>query len=566
MKARHVIGSLVALLVTTTVSFAQTAKIQTVDPKPITVTGRIQAFKPGADRRMPVISWGGDVATIYADQAALFPDKMELYLDNDPASQAQHVVNGDTIFFRGTHDMVVAALPAIQAAGGDLTPIYQLTWSTGGDWCVVSEDVKSAKDIKVVYLQYAGPHGFYGPKIITDSGRQLSSVTFKWMKDLNFQNRKDDSAPITDGVTAFMASKEPGRAVMCITPDALMLLKGEGGVKGAHKLLNTADAPRIIADQIYVRTDWLQANAGKAQGITNALLRASEAVRDMAKGNWNGTDSNKLLAASGKLLLDSATATEDVKGMVADCEFVGHSGNISFYTGLGTTRNIITLTGEITDAFMQLGLITSRPAVKANDWNWNDANIKRGLKYLDAVAAGPAITPKVAAKVEQIIRAETDTDANGNLFPPIEIHFDTNQSVFSADKYAEQFQKALEISQTYAGAIVTIEGYADPAALRQAEGIIRNGQTPQYTPAQLTQSAKTTSLKRVEAVKDAFVAYCQGKGIKVNPDQFQVIGMGYDKAVFPNPQDPTQRAANRRALFRVVLVPAEIDEVQPVGK
>ena len=56
----------------------------------------------------------------------------------------------------------------------------------------------------------------------------------------------------------------------------------------------------------------------------------------------------------------------------------------------------------------------------------------------------------------------------GTLFV-IEIAFDPNQSVFAEDRYANDYQKALQITQTYGGALVVVEGHSDPLGILQAQ-------------------------------------------------------------------------------------------------
>jgi len=71
--------------------------------------------------------------------------------------------------------------------------------------------------------------------------------------------------------------------------------------------------------------------------------------------------------------------------MLGDCEFVFHTGNVAFFTGVGTTRTLATLTEEIQPAFIDMGLMARRVALQSAGWDYNQ--LMAGLKNTRAVAA-----------------------------------------------------------------------------------------------------------------------------------------------------------------------------------
>ena len=87
--------------------------------------------------------------------------------------------------------------------------------------------------------------------------------------------------------------------------------------------------------------------------------------------------------------------------------------------------------------------------------------------------------------------------------------FAPNQSTFSADEYADAYQSALKIAQTYGGAVVAIEGHSDPLAIMKA----RQTRKPAIEIAQMEQAAKNLSLNRANAVRDSYLAFCESKGV-----------------------------------------------------
>ena len=262
---------------------------------------------------------------------------------------------------------------------------------------------------------------------------------------------------------------------MAIIPDALSLTSGEvgtgaaGSVKGARILLSTKTASRVIADVYAVRSDYLTAHRGEVEKLVRGLMKGQEdftALLD-AKASRR-SEYQQVMSKAADLLLGSPQATPDVEALLGDCEFVGHRGNVAFFTGKGTTRNLDTLSKEVRTAFATMGLGRGKTALQGAGWSYGD--LGRGLKNAAAVADVAASAPKkfdtrkVAARIEQKIAVEPTTWAEEGTLFQIEINFEPNQSVFTEDQYAGDFEEALKIAQTYGGALIVIEGHSDPLA------------------------------------------------------------------------------------------------------
>ena len=80
-----------------------------------------------------------------------------------------------------------------------------------------------------------------------------------------------------------------------------------------------------------------------------------------------------------------------------------------------------------------------------------------------------------------------------------------------------------------------------------------------------------TAEKRSAAARDAVTAYAKDRGIEINPSQFTILPVGFDKAIYPNTISPDapngndpimvkQRAENRRVVFKIIRVTAELTE------
>jgi len=442
-----------------------------------------QSKAPVSDRGelvIPMITWGGDVATIYAQEQGLFKKEgleTKLEVNNDFPSQVQNCLSGKTPFLRGTMGMINAAAEVFKKEGLDLVLVYQLTWSNGGDALVARKSVKRPTSLKgkTIALQLYGPHMDYMANILNSASISLSKVNLKWYKELTFPTY-DPGSRVVDPITAFTGDSSID-AVMCIIPDALMLTSGggtgsgaEGSVKGAKILLSTKTANRIISDVYAVRSDYFNANKDKVSRFVHALLKAQEELDDLLKNKASRRPAyQQLMTRSADLLLGAPQAVPDVEGLLMDCEFVGFNGNVAFFTEKGTTRTMSTLTREIQTSFKNMGLMGGNVSLKSASWDY--ADLAKGLRNASTknlTTKAKFDTKKVKAKIEQKISVEPTTWAEEGTLFQIEIGFAPNQSEFSADDYANDFKKALEIAETYGGSLITIEGHSDPMGILRA--------------------------------------------------------------------------------------------------
>jgi outer membrane protein OmpA-like peptidoglycan-associated protein/ABC-type taurine transport system substrate-binding protein len=456
--------------------------------------------------------------------------------------------------------MINAAAETFKAAGTELVVVYQMTWSTGGDCMVVRPGVKTPKDLegKTIAIQLYGPHMDYAAKLLATAGVKPSDVTFRWLKELTLPEY-DTKGAIVDPVSAFTASSDID-AVMCIIPDGLTLTSGgkvgtgaEGSVKGAKILLSTKTASRVIADVYAVRKDYFDANKAKVQSFVHGLMLGEEALRDLLKNKAaQKANYSKLLTRSADLLLGSPQATGDIEALLADCTYVGHSGNVAFFTGgfftgEKTTRNLEILTNEIQTSYIGMGLMSGRVALEPANWDYK--TLGKGLKYVEAMPS-TVVLPPIELK---------HFGEEGTLFE-IEIYFEPQQITFPEEDYADDYQQALEDSQTYAGAIVLIEGHADPLGIAKA---IREGKSPTVI-AQMRQAVKNLSQMRANAVRTSYLNFCRKAGMVVDDDQFTAVGLGVKSPKFNPPKNKQQWAANRRVVFRIKQVEAELTEFVPL--
>jgi ABC-type nitrate/sulfonate/bicarbonate transport system substrate-binding protein/outer membrane protein OmpA-like peptidoglycan-associated protein len=522
--------------------------------------------------QVPIITWGGDIATIYANgnQAQTAPGSLfaadgqtfTLVREDVFSKQVEAYLSGRSPYLRGTLGMInMAAEVLSKDPRTKPVVVYQLTWSAGGDALVVKPGIGSARDLKgkTIALQAYGPHVDYMTKVLADAGLTTADVKLKWLPDL------------TGTSNTPMASLQQGDAdaAFVITPDAMVLTSGgtvgtgaEDSVKGARILLSTKTANRIIADVYAVRSDYFQKNKKKVEGFVHALLLAEEKLHDLTRNkSSHGADYKATMSAAALMLLDSKAAVADAEGLYGDAEFAGHQGNVEFFANASYPRGLGKLNGEIQKSFAGIGLVKGSAALA--DAGWDYARMKQGLS--SAGATGERFNQEqVAAVVAR--KQQQGTLAEGELFS-FEIFFQPNQNSFTADLYQGDFNKVIDLASTYGGALITIEGHSDPMGYLSE----KKGNKPEVVLGRIKQAAKNLSLSRAVSVRDSVIGFARQKGITLDPSQFAVVGHGIGK---PRnglcgedpcaPKNEREWHDNMRVEFRIIQVEAESSVFKPL--
>ncbi len=529
--------------------------------------------KSGPVTRVPLITWGGDEATILANgnakktaKESIFGKKglnLALVREDDFKKQVEAYLRGDTPYLRGTYGMINMASDVL-SKDPRTRPIiiYQLTWSNGGDCLVVKQGIKTAKDLKgkTIAIQAYGPHVYYMSKILTDAGLSVKDISIKWVRDLTG----------TDNTTMEAFYQNDIHGAMMIIPDGLVLTSNgtvgtgaEGSVKSAKILLSTKTANRIICDVYAVRADYMQSHSGEVQNFVHGLMMAEEELRALFRNKKSQLGVfKKVIRASAEILLDSPEAVGDAEALYADCEYVGFKGNVKFFTDMNYPRNMSKLTGQIQDAFIEIGLIRKKEAFENAGFDYND--LKAGLKNTSGIEVPKFDKTQVAAVVQR--KQRQGTLQEGELFS-FEVYFQPNQNQFSADMYSDAFNKVIELASTYGGAIITIEGNSDPLGYLKAK---KKGRT-EIVLRNIKQSAKNLSLSRANSVRNSVIQFAGTKGIKLDETQFAVVGHGIMKpkkgmcGSDPCPPRTEQEWRNNmRVEFRIIQVEAESSMFKPL--
>jgi len=549
-----------------TLLFCSTAAAVQSPPLATQIKTPVGDVKSGKQLTVPLITWGGDMATILANgnsartaDDSIFAKKglsLNLVRQDVFKNQVESYLKGDSPFLRGTMGMINLAADVLNRDPRTKPVIvYQLTWSSGGDCLVVKEGIRSARDLKgkTVALQAYGPHVDYLAKILKDAGLSMNDINIRWTKDLSG----------TADTPAEVIFNKDVDAAFVIIPDGLMLTSNgtvgtgaEGSVKGARIMISTKTANRIIADVYAVRSDFFQSHQDQVQAFVHGLLLGTQELKSLFSNKQkNLAGYQALLSASASILLDSPQATADAEALYGDCEFVGFRGNVRFFGDEKWPRGMAHLVDEIQSSFVTFGLLGKKSPLDQARWDY-DA-LRAGLSGVDDVAA-PRF--KSAAVAQVVARKQAmGTLGEGELFS-LEINFQPNQNDFPEDLYADGFKRIVDLASTYGGAVITVEGHSDPHKYRRLE---QKGASPVQLK-RTKQAAKNLSMNRAIAVRDSVIQFATNKGVPLDQSQFTVIGHGIVQPKYPKPQTKEEWLSNMRVVFRIIQIEAEDEAFVPL--
>lgn len=522
---------------------------------------------------LPLITWGGDIATIYANgnsnrtsRGSIFDTKglqFKLVREDDFKNQLKSYIRGETPYLRGTMGMISMASELLSRdTRTKPVIIYQHTWSNGGDCLVVKKGIKRTTDLKgkTIALQAYGPHVDYLSTLLKNSGLKMSDVKIKWVKDLTGTADSPAEALYEQNVDA----------AMMIIPDGLMLTSNgtvgtgaEGSIAGARIMLSTKSANRVIADVYAVRSDYFQKNRAEVQELVHGLLQAEQNIKRLFKNRTQqSTSYQETIRAAAKLLLDSESATGDAEALYGDCEYVGFTGNVKFFEDKNWPRNFVRISGEIQSAFVVGGLLSRQTQIAHAHWNYKE--LSAGLSGIEAVDI-PKFDVDAVAKVVAEKQALGTLD-EGELFS-FQVYFQPNQNTFTTAKYEDAFNRVVELASTYGGAVITIEGHSDPLGYLRK----KKNNASEIVLRRVQQAAKNLSLTRAIAVRDSVMGFGEMSGIHLDRSQFTVVGHGIMQPgtgmCGSDPCAPKTKEdwlSNMRVVFRIIQIEAEESAFRPL--
>lgn len=559
---KRIIGT---LLLSMTAAVSASPKYISLEPLTSKLSNSHSPVKAAACKELPIITWGGDINTIYANGSSLSTQANSLIgkaglcfklsrADSFPQQVARYK-SGETPYLRGTMGMIALASDAIKDPALKPVIFHQLTWSAGGDALVVKSNISKIKQLKnkTIALQAYGPHVDYLIKLLSDAGLTLNDVTIKWLPDLTGSKNSPPEAMYEKNIdAAFMT-----------TPDALALTSGhigtgaEGSIKGAKILISTKSAPRIIADVYAVRADYYKANPIEVESLTRALLEAQNKVAQLLKTKDKKADT--LIKAAAKFLLDSELARDDLLGLYSDAEHTDLAQSQSFFQNKNDRRNAKRIYQEAAVGLSKAGIISGNNAPKYANFDYSQFG-KVEQRYKSTFNA-KQVNSVVAKKKQQGSLDDSE------LFS-FEVFFKPNQKTFTSALYQTEFERVIDLAATYGGAVITIEGHSD------VMGYLRRKQAGSNSNilSRIKQSAKNLSLNRAQSVRDSIIEYAKLQHVSLDPNQFAIDGNGISQpktgicGIDPcAPQTAKQWRSNMRVQFRLIQVETEADVFIPLN-
>jgi hypothetical protein len=564
-----------------------------VTPIPSPMSNEPQRMSPTARTPIdvPYITWGGDVATFYANGGletkpeSIFGRlglKLKLVAGDDFDAQVQKFKARMSPFLRGTLSMLGQKSEIIN--GHDPAVVFlQLTWSSG-DHMVARQHLKTLADLagKKVGLQRSGPHVGMLRDILWTAGLKFDQVHVIW----------------TDALTG---DKGPARlfredssidACFVISPDMTALTGGldargngtNGTVAGAHVLVSTSQMSRSIADVYACESGFYKEHRDLVDRFAAGYLKGCEELLELKRaysstGRSPGYESILQLTQS---IFGTTTIPklEDADGLISDCAFVGLAGNRSFFADTDNPSGFNVRQADALDLAIQIEHANKRiPFLPpADDF---DALKKLG-NLLVAVNALPPAPPPLTKIGETIFS--------------FKINFGADQDDFDEATYGDYFRRVIVQASLFGRAGVFIRGHADPTRVLyqfvkagEEKGLMRrvgsqrpyqyywqqelidwndtkhvidlirhsdlgsgdNNPTNPDDPKNFLRATQSLSTTRAESVRRALIHYATSHNLRVAENQFVAVGVGIQEPIVPKPENEEDAQKNRRVEFRI---------------
>lgn len=561
--------------------------------------------------QVPYILWGGDYATFYANGGLTTTPgsiygrlglNIKLVPGDDTVAQARDYVAGRSPFFRGTYGMAAMASEVLNQTPNTMGAAELHMTFSQGDHLVCRPNIRTIGNLKgtKVTLQQGGPHVELHQAILMDAKIDWNSTEIVFTHDLT-------------GTPDSPAEKfRKDASIDCayvVTPDMIGLTGGlqstgsgaEGTVKGAHVVVSTAERTRSIADLYFSRSDFARDHADWVSKFALGYLQAVEKIIDLkALYQTRGSEEyRKLLRLAMEIYGTNILPTEeDAHGLLSDCTFVGHPGNVAFFTETNNLHGFKSFSQAGIDLATRRGYATKASPFLTSTLDWNSPLFMNGLTKTKVAKAERFKAKEAQAEIEKFSDEGSLDDKTIYSFT---IQFEPNQNEFSTAKYGADFKEVVRLADQYGGAVIAVRGHADPTqtlrdfvAAGMAKGILkRTGSKEQgysysfdgkaldlsstdklvslinggsfdgvdgSNPRETMQAALNLSRSRANEVKDAIIAFAKQQGFALDASQVQPQGVGIKEPFIAKPKNMDEALKNMRVEFRLIRVSAEVSK------
>jgi len=569
--------------------------------------GAVGPTPSAASIQTPYITWGGDMATFYANgglttkPGSLFQKQglnLRLVQGDDFVQQVRDYRSGKSPFLRGTFHMIGLASEVIGADPRTKgVVILQMTWSAG-DHMIARGNLKTVADLKgkTIALQQGGPHVGMLDDVLKSARLSWNDIKVVWAKDLTAS---------ADSPAELFRKRADIDACFAITPDMVGLCGGlhntgsgaEGTVKGARVLVSTAELSRSIADVYVCRKDFYDANKDLVTKFVAAYLKACEEIVDLRKQHAaSPSPAYKSLLQMTQDIYGKSTipVLEDADGLLADCTFVGYPGNVAFFTEQGNLHGYEAFHKAALDLAVGRGYARDRFGLFPSGFDYKSPLF---MSYLTRTTVERQDRFRAEAVREEIEALSAGGGLDDRTILSFTINFEPNQTAFSAEQYGAEFKRVVETADKFGNAVIAIRGHSDPTKTLldlvkagMAKGVLkRSGSSGNYTyslngrpldlsstatligliesgsfdgvpdnnPRETMQSALNLSRSRAEQVRDSVVAYAKAQGMTLDKTQIQPVGVGVREPFIAKPANMDEAKQNMRVEFRILRVQAE---------
>ncbi|MHA1948243.1 MAG: ABC transporter substrate-binding protein [Candidatus Thorarchaeota archaeon] len=555
------------------------------------------------------ITWGGEIPAFYANGNSL-TTKNGIYKDlglnvefsngDDFVSQVKRYMQGEQHLLRGTMRMLGQASEVLgQDPRTKPRVILQLTYSLG-DHIVARAGIRTLNDLKgkKVVAQQGGPHVGVIYDGLEAAGLSKDDVTIVWVSDLSGPN----------GPAERFRKDKTIDACCVITPDMLGLCSGleetgsgaEGTIQGSHVVVSTFHMSRSVADVWACSESFYEKNKVVVDKFVAGYLKACEEFIPL-RGKYDATGTmdpkykSTLVFAQKQFNKDAGdnifpTIEEDVHGLLLDANFVGLTGNISFFEDRGNSSGFEAKQKAALDLATTWGYATSRSGFNPSGLDYKKIAGIGGIEY-----KAPNIS-RSRIKGEGITEFPDSMELDERTIVSFTISFEPNQNEFSFDTYGAEFDRAIKQASIFGNSALVIRGHSDPTKtladmvragvkkgtikrtgargsykytiggralhLDQTKKIVTLIEAGQFdgtspNPRQTMQAALNLSKTRADAVAKALVDYAKKKNINLDLSQLKPVGAGISEPVIPKPTKIEEARENMRVEFRIIKVAAE---------
>jgi ABC-type nitrate/sulfonate/bicarbonate transport system substrate-binding protein/outer membrane protein OmpA-like peptidoglycan-associated protein len=582
-------------------------------PGPANPAARPVSSKPvgeivaGDAMKVPYLLWGGDMATFHGNggvrtrKGTAFDQRglvLELFDGNDFDTQVAAYQAGSGHFLRGTFRMIGLAAERVTKTPDDTPVVFlQMTWSAG-DHLVASPGIKTIDALKGkrIAVQKGGPHVGLLDDVLRTGGLGWSDVTVVWVTSI--------TGP---GSAAELFRKGGADAAFAITPDMLGLTGGleatgtgaEGTVQGARVLVSTAELSHAVADVYAVRKSFYDKNPELVARFASAYLQSVEEVVTLKRAYEaaGSEDYLALLQLSQDIFGAEAIPTldEDAHGLLSDCTFVGHPGNVAFFTDPKLVYGFADFNHRTQELAVSQGFSKRRAPLLPSPLAWDSPTVLQGLTMVAGKRGQRFDGEALLSEVESL---DADGVLDNRTLLSFTIAFQPNQTEFDPRVYKKKYDRLFELAARFGNAAVVIRGHSDTTlVLRDAVqaglangGLKRSGTPGQYKyfldgrpldiddqkqmmeviaksdafrpsggvdPRRTMQAALNLSRDRAQAVRQSVLKDAAARGIRIDESQIQAQGVGIREPLVARPRGPDEAALNMRVEFRLVRVSAE---------